>query len=294
MKEPKDIVRSHFSNEETVQLWEKLYRKNKNFFAYAMSARKKTIIDILKKEIPRQNDRLLDLGCGAGVIGKELVELGFNVVGMDISLGMAKQAESNLGSNNLTVGDVEKIPFADGTFDRIVCLGVITYLPDERKAIGEMYRILKPGGQLIIAVRNKLELARFADVPKLFYRLAGRMLGKKNSSPAKHKDERTKHSKTTNSSAKVENEKPFYHRTFVPWKLSRSITNSGFMIESAWARGFGPFTCCNCKLMSLRASIFVSDQISRLSEQKPFGFLKNFGLVSIWKVTKPLKEVRGN
>lgn len=58
-------------------------------------------------------------------------------------------------SSELTIGDVENMPYEDNTFDFVYSFGVIHHTPDIQKAINEIYRVLKPGGSCYIAVYNK-------------------------------------------------------------------------------------------------------------------------------------------
>ncbi len=74
-------------------------------------------------------------------------------IGVDASLGMLKQCPSNLGGDSqvgLVLGFAENLPFRDEVFDRVLigeCLGHITY---KEKALREAYRVLKPGGLLVV------------------------------------------------------------------------------------------------------------------------------------------------
>ena len=51
------------------------------------------------------------------------------------------------------VGDAQEMPFADATYSTILCTEVLEHIPDPQKAVDEMYRVLKPGGTLILTTR---------------------------------------------------------------------------------------------------------------------------------------------
>jgi SAM-dependent methyltransferase len=96
--------------------------------------------------------RALDLGCGTGVITVSLAERGFDVVGVDHSPDMLAIAEQKLarsraaGRHELMTGDVRDLPLPSNEFDCVTCQGLLHHLEDIRPCIGELVRVLKPGG----------------------------------------------------------------------------------------------------------------------------------------------------
>jgi len=113
---------------------------------------------------------VLDIGCGPGEMLLELLDRGCTVYGTDISPGMIDLARKNCDKHprkdqlDLRVGDIEALTYPDNTFDTVICAGVIEYLPNDTKALAELHRVLKPGGRLIITVRNKACPARAVDL----------------------------------------------------------------------------------------------------------------------------------
>jgi SAM-dependent methyltransferase len=109
--------------------------------------------------------RALEIGCGSGEMLYELLKRNFKVVGMDIAPGMLRASRKFLQQRlpakkaGLLQGDIEHLGFPDETFDLIVAAGVIEYLGTDEKLMPELYRVLKPGGVLILSVRNKLNLS---------------------------------------------------------------------------------------------------------------------------------------
>ncbi len=96
--------------------------------------------------------RVLDVGCGPGTITADLarrVPLG-EVVGLDRSAVVieAARAEHRVGNLSWCVGDVYDLGFDDATFDVVFCHQVLQHLARPVEAIGEMRRVLKPGGVL--------------------------------------------------------------------------------------------------------------------------------------------------
>jgi len=64
-------------------------------------------------------------------------------------------------------GDMEALLFKHLVFNMVLCLGVITYLKSEKKALPEMPRFLRPDGTLILSILNKTSLTECLDIPVL-------------------------------------------------------------------------------------------------------------------------------
>ena len=102
----------------------------------------------LQRYLPRRGDglRLLDIGCGTGHHMAALRERGFEVAGVDGSEKMLEHARANNPGADIKRADVEEISFPDASFDFVLCVEVLRYLPDSLPCIREMARVLKPGG----------------------------------------------------------------------------------------------------------------------------------------------------
>lgn len=98
-------------------------------------------------------DALLDVGCGTGALLLELASSNPQVrlAGVDPSPAMLEIARNKLPPTvKLKTGWAEQIPFEDEKFDAVVSCNVFHYVREPRAALGEMARVLKPGGQLVI------------------------------------------------------------------------------------------------------------------------------------------------
>jgi ubiquinone/menaquinone biosynthesis C-methylase UbiE len=110
--------------------------------------------------------RALEVGCGTGEMLCALLERNFAVVGLDMAPGMIAASRSRVRERfadkavDLVIGDVENLGFGNAEFDLVIAAGVVEYLDSEEKALRDFQRILKPGGVVILSVRNKLNLAR--------------------------------------------------------------------------------------------------------------------------------------
>ena len=95
-------------------------------------------------------ERVADLGCGPGVTLALLAERGLSPVGMDRSAAMLHEAERRLSGVPLLAGTLEGLPFRDACMDGIVCECVLSLSYTPERALGEMGRVLRPGGRLLL------------------------------------------------------------------------------------------------------------------------------------------------
>ena len=95
--------------------------------------------------------RVVDVGCGSGYYSRKLSELGAKVVPVDISPERLKHSPI-LKKLPCVVASVEDMPFAANTFDMAICIFVLEHIINVEAAIGELLRIIKHGGKLLIAI----------------------------------------------------------------------------------------------------------------------------------------------
>jgi arsenite methyltransferase len=107
----------------------------------------------------QQGERVLDLGSGAGtdsLIAVQMVGPEGSVTGIDMTAEMLEKARAaavELGADNVDFieGEVERLPFTDGSFDVVISNGVIDLVPDKDAVFSEIHRVLQPGGRIQIA-----------------------------------------------------------------------------------------------------------------------------------------------
>lgn len=96
--------------------------------------------------------RLLDVGCGTGVVAITSACLGAHVTGLDLTPELLERARENAEVSHVEIefheGDVEQLPFGDAEFDMVLSQFAHIFAPRPEIAIGEMLRVLKPGGTI--------------------------------------------------------------------------------------------------------------------------------------------------
>jgi SAM-dependent methyltransferase len=113
--------------------------------------RRQILSRIVRRFLPTVNPTILDVGCGAGRNLKLLGEFG-QAWGIDNSSASLDAARRFGLSGRLSRATATLLPFADETFDLVTSLDVLEHLDDDAEGLGELWRVLAPGGVILIAV----------------------------------------------------------------------------------------------------------------------------------------------
>jgi SAM-dependent methyltransferase len=121
--------------------------------------------------------RVVDVACGTGVLAREAarrVRPGGAVVGLDRNDGMLDVARRTSDGIEWRLGRAEMLPFPDGSFDAVVSQFGLMFFEDRVAALSEMWRVLRPGGRMAVAVWDTLANAPgYAAMTTLLQRLFG-------------------------------------------------------------------------------------------------------------------------
>ena len=105
--------------------------------------------------------RVLDLGCGDGRITALIAREGAEVTGVDPSeVALERARAANPGLDFRSSAPDGSLPFADGSFDVVVCMNVLEHVADTQRLMSEARRVLRSGGRLAIAVPDHGRLQR--------------------------------------------------------------------------------------------------------------------------------------
>jgi ubiquinone/menaquinone biosynthesis C-methylase UbiE len=120
-----------------------------------LAAERDLILDMLR---PERGERILDAGSGTGIFTEALLAQGAEVTGLDISFAMLRRA----GGKNVAftgrgvAADMTRLPFGDCGFDKTVSVTALEFIPDAPRAVGELFRVTKRGGIVVVATLNRM------------------------------------------------------------------------------------------------------------------------------------------
>ncbi|HEX6715612.1 MAG TPA: class I SAM-dependent methyltransferase [Pyrinomonadaceae bacterium] len=155
--------------------WSRLY-DSADGRNYHFHVRRQRVLELL----PETLGRVLDVGCGPGVMTEVVLERGGTFDGVDLSPEMISEAKEKFGhlpNVSFAVGNIEAIDASDSSYDQLICMAVIEYLKTPDRAMAEMARVLKPGGIAIITMPKRWHVSRVTVAATKPVRLLARMLG---------------------------------------------------------------------------------------------------------------------
>jgi 2-polyprenyl-3-methyl-5-hydroxy-6-metoxy-1,4-benzoquinol methylase len=126
----------------------------------------------------REKATFLDVGCGDGAQSIRLAKRGYPVLALDFSEYALGRARERVARNELEhlirceQGSAVNLPFADASFDFVLCCSVLMHIPEVERAISELARVVKPKGYLVVTENNMW------SVESVLVRLARRVLGR--------------------------------------------------------------------------------------------------------------------
>lgn len=256
-----------FTFAQKADYWNDLYAAPASLFEHNMLLRRDYAADYITSHFAT-GASVLDLGCGAGVLSEKLIEKGYAVTAADNSQDMLDLSAKRLGrfpeqSYRLFRANCLNLPFADRSFDLVVCLGMFGYFDEVTQALREIRRVLRPGGMLIISVRNfytpilfdVVALARqpFRLVKQLFRRLIGRPRQAADHPPS---------GETGTKTAGPEDDFRIhiYER---PAHLIAGVSKRGYTLIQFDGFGYGPLKFADHQVIAPRPSIRISDFLNR-------------------------------
>lgn len=133
------------------------------------------LIDELETELALdycRDGRVLEAGCGTGLILQRLAPAARQAIGLDLSAGMLGGARARALS--VAQGSVDALPFPDNYFDAVVSFKVLAHVPTIERTLAELARVTRPGGHLVLEFYNRFSLRHLVKRLKAPTRIAQR------------------------------------------------------------------------------------------------------------------------
>jgi 2-polyprenyl-6-hydroxyphenyl methylase/3-demethylubiquinone-9 3-methyltransferase len=112
--------------------------------------------------------RLMDVGCGGGVLSEEFAAMGFQVTGIDPSESSLAAARAHAAVRGLDidyrVGSGDRLPFGDESFEVVSCCDVLEHIHNWDRVIAEVARVIKPGGVFIYDTINRTHISKLVFI----------------------------------------------------------------------------------------------------------------------------------
>jgi SAM-dependent methyltransferase len=242
--------------------WEDVYDPSlpRGFFSHEMARRRELVLELLRRHARLgPGVRVLECGCGPGGVLGAIVATGCGATGIDLSRRLLGAAGARAPSCTWAQADVEALPFRDGAFDVVLCVGVLSYLREDGRAIAELARVVRPGGAVVIALPNRLLVGKLLDP---FYWLvwlparAWRALRPARAAGAAHA--------------------PFHPgliRRYARRQLDAEYRRAGLTERDEASVSFGPVTAWRKELLPRAWSIAASDRLSALAARRSLSFV---------------------
>jgi 2-polyprenyl-3-methyl-5-hydroxy-6-metoxy-1,4-benzoquinol methylase len=152
----------------STRFWTDIYTGD-DVYSVIHQRRRQTALDWIDALDLAKGSRALDAGCGGGTLAVGLAARGFDVDAVDSVESMVESAREKTlefglnGHVRVEQMDVHRLTFEQGSFDVVLALGVLPWVPNPRDVIVELARVMKPSGYLIASVDNRARLIHLLD-----------------------------------------------------------------------------------------------------------------------------------
>jgi ubiquinone/menaquinone biosynthesis C-methylase UbiE len=272
----KTLVAEHFSNH--VNEWKTIYDKDQGaidrFYSINIINRKTAVLRSLDEYAYGRSLKVLDAGCGPGIFMDEVLKRGHSVVGMDLSEDMVREANNvakKYGEGRATClqGDIGHIPFSESSFDVALCIGVLSYLQDDRTSVAELSRVVKPGGLVILALPNLIRLNVWLDPYYYLYRGPQYLYRKIRALTSTNDPGQTQPGYP--GSRDINNIMRKYRRN----QLSGLMRTCNLIETVRIGIGYGPLTFWRRPVLSTERSLRISDSIEKMASRKGLSLIRD-------------------
>jgi ubiquinone/menaquinone biosynthesis C-methylase UbiE len=159
-------INSHFRT--TASDWDEVYRSCTVFGAIHQH-RLTAVLSLVDHLRLAEGSRVLDIGCGAGLVATALAQRRYAVDAVDSVEAMIHLTRERVNCSGATgvvrtsLGDIQDLAFSNDTFSLVLAIGVLPWLASPHRALREMKRVTRPGGHLIFTMDNRWRLNQVVD-----------------------------------------------------------------------------------------------------------------------------------
>ena len=147
LKTPEELLKYY-------QEWTDNNKYNKDMVDWKYTAPRETV-SVLKKYVFNKNSKILDAGCGTGLVGIELKKYGYsNIEGVDFSQSMLDLVPQGIYKRIEKIDLNKPLKFKDNMYDVLMCVGTFTYGHVKPKALDELIRITKNRGLICFTINE--------------------------------------------------------------------------------------------------------------------------------------------
>jgi len=269
MAKRQQLVHSYFRTRSL--FWHNLYQAT-GVFEVIHQERLGAIVNLVEKVTPR-GSRVLDIGCGAGLVSALLAKRGYAVDAADPLPEMIELTREGATAANLERrveclrADIQHLPFSDNSFEVCVAAGVLPWVESSERAVKEMRRVVKFGRHLILTTDNRWGLCWILDpfTNPVLKRFRDQAFGafRKLDWPTRH--------------LSVE---------FMSGTRFRDLLHSnGLRVLEHRTLGFGPFSFFRQEILSHAVGLRLHQRLQRLADSQ-MPLLRSLGAQHIWLAEK--------
>lgn len=249
----------------TCDYWHHLY-DGASFLSMHMADRKRIVLELLSKYANGRKLRVLDLGCGTGILTRSLLKDGHAVAALDCSRQMLDKLDESVKETNSGtflgsyLRDVSDTSFDDESFDAILCIGVFQYQLNDADLLREISRILKRGGFCLATFPNLMRLNYLLD-PYYYVKFLGRAARMTLAGTTGQGD-----AKPGTLSGEASETRPYDKKYFL-WQACSAIRKQNLTIPEIVGFGYGPLTFWNRQITTDERAVKFSDRFNRLAQR---------------------------
>jgi ubiquinone/menaquinone biosynthesis C-methylase UbiE len=259
-------VDSHFG--DSVSRWNELYQEQSELGAM-VQGRMATVLGWIRGLGLSTEDRILEVGAGAGLTTAALAESGHPVVAADTVPGMLSRTLENAAEAGVrhrttaVASDIQHLSFSSGSFKLVLAIGVIPYIRSPREAVGEMARTLRSGGHVILTAHNLWALSDLLDPATLLDPRKSRPLA-----PVR----RAAKSLLLRAGWRKPEQAGVWAYPHSMGTVDRWLSSAGLEKLKGITIGFGPFTCFNYQFLPRSVGFKLHHRLQNWADRNVPGF----------------------